>query len=171
MLHAVAVALAAGAQGWARQDASLCVAALLTFAFNGLVLPLALRRLIERANKGSSIRWRCKFTASTAAAFALVAASITAAMRLVDGEEFELLALGMSILLLGLLLVAVRSHRLLPALGLLSSQNGVVLTAGAIPGLPLSALLLAAIPLVPSLAVASLWLRDRNRLAAAPPWA
>jgi hydrogenase-4 component E len=171
MLQALAVAVAAATQGWARHDASLCVAALLAFALNGLAVPLALRRLIGRATTPAPVGWRCGFAASAATAFALVAASVAGAMRLADEGQFELLALGMSLLLLGLLLLAARSHRLLPALGLLSSQNGVFLAACAIPDLPLSVLLLAVFPVVPSLAVASLWLRDRTRLAVAAPWA
>jgi hydrogenase-4 component E len=171
MVQALAAAVALGAQGWTRHDASLCVAALLAVALNGLALPLVLRRLIDRAARSLSVRWQCGFAASATAGLALVAASVASIMRVADGEKFEPLALGISLLLLGLLLPAVRSHRLLPPLGLLSSQNGVVLAASAIPNLPLSVLLIAVIPLVPSLAVASLWLRDRNRPAVAPPWA
>jgi hydrogenase-4 component E len=170
-LQAVWVALAAGAQGWARQDASLCLAALLAFALNGLALPLALRRLAARASTRPSIGRRYGSVPAVTAAFALVAASLAGAMRLADGEPFELLALGMSVMLLGVLPLAARAHRLLPALGLLSSQNGVVLAACAVPGLPASILLLAAAPLVPSLVVIDLWLDDRSRLAVAPPWA
>jgi hydrogenase-4 membrane subunit HyfE len=170
-VQALAAAVAAGAQGWMRHDVSLCIAALLAFALNGLALPLALRRLVERATTPAPLRWRCGFAASTAAAFALAAASVARAMLLAGGQQFEPLALGMAILLLGLLLLAVRSHRMLPALGLLSAQNGVVLAVCAISSPPLSVLLVAVIPLVPSLAVAGLWLRDRTRLAVAPPWA
>ncbi len=168
-LQALAAALAAGAQGWAQHAASLYLAALLAFALNGLALPLLLLRLSGRTTMPSPIRWRYGFVVSVAAAFALVAASVAAVMRLTEGEQFELLALGLSVLLLGMLLLALRSHRLLPALGLLSSQNGLVLAACAIPGLPPSALLLAVVPLVPSLVVMSVWLHDRNRLAVAPP--
>jgi len=90
-------------------------------------------------------------------------------MRLTQNGQFDPLALGLSILLLGLLLLALRSHPLLPALGLVSSQNGVVLAACAIHGLPLSALVLAAVPLVPALVVASVWLHDENQPCPASP--
>lgn len=170
-VQALATAIAAGAQGWARHDASLCFAALLAFVLNGLALPLALRRLIERATTPSPVRWRCGFGASAGAAFALAAASVAGAIRPADRQQVELLALALSILLLGLLLLAVRSHRMMPALGLLSSQNGVVLASCVIPGAPMPVLLVAAIPLVPSLVFASLWLRDRTRPAVAPRWA
>jgi hydrogenase-4 component E len=170
MLQALAVGLAAAAQGWARHSASLCLAALLVCTLNGLGLPMALRRLVAGTATPATIGWQCGFAPSASAAFVLVAAAVAGSMRLADGEQCELLALGMSIVLLGLLLLAVRSHRLLPVLGLLVSQNGMVVAASAIPGLPMSVLLLAAVPLVPSLAVASLWLHDPDRLALAPPW-
>jgi hydrogenase-4 membrane subunit HyfE len=170
MLQALAAGLAAGAQGWARHAASLCLAALPVVALNGLALPMALRRLVGAAATQPTIGWQRGFALSATAAFVLVAASVAGSMRLADGKQFELLALGMSIVLLGLLFLAVRSHRLLPVLGLLASQNGIVVAACAIPGRPMSVLLLAVVPLVPSLAVVSLWLHDRNRLAVAPPW-
>ena len=68
-------------------------------------------------------------------------------------------AVGVSVALLGLLLVVVRSHALAPALGLLSSQNGLVLVAGAHPHVSLPAALAVAVPLVPALVLADHWLR------------
>jgi hydrogenase-4 component E len=162
VLQALTAALAAGVQGLQRQAASLCLAALLAALLNGLALPFALRRMIGRGTMSSSIGLRCGVFGSAAAAFALVAASIAA---LTAGEDGEPLALSLSVLLLGLLFLAFRSHPLVPALGLLSSQSGLVVAACAIPGLPPPVQLLAAVPLVPSLAIASMWLQGRNRLA------
>lgn len=167
----LATALAAVAQGWALHSAPLCIAALLLCLLNGIALPLALRRLIGRAIVPRSIAWRCGFVASAATAVVMVAASVAGAMRLTQGEQFDLLALGLSILLLGFLLPALRSHPLLPALGLLASQNGLLLAACVIPGLPPSALLLAAVPLVPAIVVASICLHDGSRPDLASPCA
>ena len=164
-LQALTAALAVAAQALAQHSASLLLAAVLAFGLNGIVLPIALRRLIGPA----TIAHRCGLIASAAAAFALVAVSAAAVMQLTEGRPLELLALALSVLLLGLLLPAFRSHRLIPAVGLLVSQNGIVLATGAIPGLPLSVLFLAAIPLVPSVLAVSVWLHDRNRLAVALP--
>ena len=116
-----------------------------------------------------SLAYRYGFAPSLAASFILVAASVDAAMPMAGQGQMDLLALGLSVLLVGLLLPALRSHDLVSALGLLLSQNGGVLAASAIPGLPLSALLIATVPLVPSLVIAEGWLRDRNRLAPMPP--
>jgi hydrogenase-4 membrane subunit HyfE len=167
-LQALAAALAVGAQGWERHVTSLCLAALLAAALNGLALPLVLRRMVGRAAMPLSVKLRCGVVGSASAAFALVAAPVA---TLTAGEPLELLPLGLSVMLLGLLIIALRSHPLLPALGLLSSQNGLVLASGAMPGLPQSVLLLAAAPLVPSLIVASVWLHNRNQIHVATPWA
>ena len=168
-LQAMAAAVATGAQGWAEHAAPLCFAALLVFALNGMALPLVLRRIAERTTLPSAVGRRCGFAISALAAAVLVAVSVAGAMRLTQNGQFDPLALGLSILLLGLLLLALRSHPLLPALGLVSSQNGVVLAACAIHGLPLSALVLAAVPLVPALVVASVWLHDENQPCPASP--
>jgi hydrogenase-4 component E len=168
-LQAMAVAVAAGAQGWAEHAATLCFAALLVFALSGMALPLVLRRFAGRTTLPLAAGRRCRFAISALAAAVLVAVSVAGAMRLTQSGQFEPLALGLSILLLGLLLLALRSHPMLPALGLLSSQSGMVLAACGIPGLPVPALLLAAVPLVPTLVAASVWLHDGNRLALTPP--
>ena len=68
-------------------------------------------------------------------------------------------AVGVSVALLGLLLLLVRSHALAPALGLLSSQNGLVLVAGAHPHMSLPAAVAVAVPLVPALVLADNCLR------------
>ena len=169
VLQALAAALAAGAVGWVRHAPLLYCVALLAFVLNGLVLPLALRRMTGHAILPPTVRLRCGFLGSSGMAFALVAVSVAAVMPLTGGQDPEMLALGLAVIQLGLLLLAVRSHDLLPGLALLSSQNGLVLTACAIPGLPPSILLLAAVPLVPSLVVTSAWLHDRNRLDLAQP--
>ncbi|HXA24356.1 MAG TPA: hypothetical protein VNW90_18880 [Acetobacteraceae bacterium] len=168
-LQAMAAAVAAGAQGWAEHAATLCFAALLAFALNGLALPLVLRRLAGRTTLPSAAGRRCGFAISALAAAVLLAVSVAGTLRLTQSGQSDPLALGLSILLLGLLLLALRSHPLLPALGLLSSQSGMILAACAIHGLPLPALVLAAVPLVPTLAAASEWLHDGNRLALMPP--
>jgi hypothetical protein len=73
------------------------------------------------------------------------------------------------VLLLSLLLMALRSHPAVPALGLLSSQNGVLLAACSTSDLGLPILLLAAIPLVPALAIAGERLTGGTHSPAASP--
>lgn len=65
------------------------------------------------------------------------------------------IASGIVVVLLGLLLAAQGSTMI----GLLSAQNGVVLVAAAIPDLPPSSALAAAIPLLPAICLGQAWLR------------
>jgi hydrogenase-4 membrane subunit HyfE len=64
-----------------------------------------------------------------------------------------------AVALLGLSLIGLRSHALLPVVGLLSSQNGIVLVAAAQPALARPMALAVAVPLVPALVLAESWLR------------
>jgi hypothetical protein len=65
------------------------------------------------------------------------------------------IASGIGVVLLGLLLATQAN----PMIGLLSAQNGVVLVAAAIPDLPPTSVLAAAIPLLPAIQLGYAWLR------------
>jgi len=126
--------------------------AVLAFSLNGLVLPLA----IARANNVTILSLRGN---------ALLSWAVTLALLVVTGLIFAkvgadgLVAAGVSVALLGPLLIVLRSHALAPALGLLSSQNGLVLVAAALPDVSLPAASAAAVPLIPALVLAETWLR------------
>ena len=174
--QASAASLAAVAHGFARNAGLLGVTAVLAIVLNGFALPRALRRFTGQAGMPASIGARFGFAGTAATAFVLVTAAVAGTVQPAEAEQSALLALGLSMLLLGLLLPVARSHPALPAVGLLAAQNGVILAACAIPVLGLPVLLLAAIPLVPALAVAALWLHGRTlsgrtRPARTPPWA
>ena len=150
------VALVAGLQG----TVPLVLFALLAFGLTGLALPLALRRVGDRA--GSQPGFGAPALALLAVV--LVAVAVAVAMRLGAGTRPEALAVALSIVLLGLL----RSTGT-ASLGLLSAQNGLILAAGAIPGLPPLALAIVAVPCVPALMIALAWPRRFDRREAAPP--
>ena len=127
-------------------------AAILAFALNGVALPLA----IARRHRATMLEARGGAFLSWAVVLALVALTGVAFARVgADG----LVAAGVSVALLGLLLIALRAHPLAPALGLLSSQNGLVMLAGAQSELPLPTALAVALPLVPALVLAESWQR------------
>ena len=126
--------------------------AILAFSLNGVALPLA----IARMNNATLLTLRGN---------AILSWAMTLALLVVTGLIFAkvgadgLVAAGVSVALLGPLLIVLRSHPLAPALGLLSSQNGLVLVAGALPDVSLSAALAVAVPPVPALMLAIIWLR------------
>ncbi len=126
--------------------------ALLAFALNGIALPVA----VARMNSAELLTLRGNALVSWAGATVVLLAAVACMTKVGTGGT---VAAGTSVALLGLLLVKVRSNTLAPALGLLSSQNGLVLVAGAHPGVSLPAALAVAIPLVPALVLAENWLR------------
>jgi hypothetical protein len=125
---------------------------LLAFALSGVALPVA----IARTNSAALLTLRGNALVSWAAATVLL---LAAAAGMTKAGTGGMVAAGTSVALLGLLLVIARSHVLAPALGLLSSQNGLVLVAGAHPGVSLLAALAVALPLVPALVLVDHWLR------------
>jgi len=154
-VQALLVSLAAGLQG----TLPLALFATVAFVLNGLALPFALLRIGDRSGRQPSFGP----PALALLAVALVAVAVAVAMRLGTGTRTETLAVALSIMLLGLLQIT-RT----PSLGLLSAQNGLILAAGAVPGLPPLALAVVAVPCVPALMVALVWLRRFDRLEAEP---
>jgi hydrogenase-4 membrane subunit HyfE len=169
--QAAAVAVAALAQGLAVRSAALPIAAVLAFALSAVGLSLVLGQFVARASLSQVIARRGGVAASTAAVVVLVVAAMTGALRLMQIAEVELLAPGLAVLLLGLLVMALQTHPAVPALGLLSAQNGVLLAAWSAPGLTVPILLLAAVPLVPALVIAGEWLLADNHPASTSAWA
>jgi hydrogenase-4 membrane subunit HyfE len=154
-VQALLVAVVLGAPGW--RHASL---ALVAFALSGVVIPLVLQRVLDRPGMAPSIAMRGGDIATWIAALILLVATVATFTQVRVGGASDALVFGASIALLGLLMVARRPHPLMPALGLLSSQNGLILVAGATADLPLPALLIVVVPLVPALLAANAWLRQ-----------
>jgi hydrogenase-4 component E len=125
---------------------------IVAFALNGVALPVA----IARMNSAAPLTLRGNALVSWAGATVLL---LAAAAGMTKAGITGMVTVGTSVALLGLLLVAVRSHALAPVLGVLSSQNGLVLVAGAHPGVSLPAALAVAVPLVPGLVLTDIWLR------------
>ncbi|MGC1411183.1 MAG: hypothetical protein WA864_19855 [Acetobacteraceae bacterium] len=127
------------------------VVAVLAFALNGVMLPLVLVRM----NGASMPALRGNALLVGAVAMALLVVILSVAAKLGAGE---VVAAGVSVTLLGVLLAVSRSDGW-AVLGLLSSQNGLVLVAGANSDLSRMAVLAVAVPLVPGLVLAGMRLR------------
>ena len=126
--------------------------ALLASALNVVALPVA----IARMNSATPLTPRGNALVSWAGVAVLLLVTVAGLAKVGTGG---MVAAGTSVALLGPLLIVVRSHALAPALGLLSSQNGLILIAGAHPHASLPAALAVAVPLVPALVLADHWLR------------
>lgn len=133
--------------------------ALIAFALNGIALPLMLLRVMHRSAMAPVMTTRNNPIGFWLATLVLLAITIAAFTQSRPPASTDALVLGSSIVLLGLLLIAQRSHPLAATLGMLSSQNGLLLVASATPDLPLSARLVVILPLLPGLILANAWLR------------
>jgi hypothetical protein len=126
--------------------------ALLALSLNGVVLPLAIARFAEvpalTLRGGSLAPW--------VAALLVVVAPVAG---LAKAGTDALAAVGTSVTLLGLLFMAVRRGAFVPALSVLSSQNGLILLAGAQPFLPPPVAAAVALPVIPALVLAEQWLQ------------
>jgi hypothetical protein len=65
-----------------------------------------------------------------------------------------------SLVLLGLLLSATRTHPMMRVLGLFTAQLGAALAAGVAEALPWPALVAAIVPVVPALALGAVWVGE-----------
>jgi hydrogenase-4 component E len=131
------------------------VAGAVWFACGTVAAPLLLRRLLS----GLDLPYTT-LPAGGSALVLLVAGALTA-LAMSMGP----LGLPLAILLLGVLLVATRRHPAMHVIGLLAMQNGLVLAAA---GSSLAAGGAAALPVVPALAGAALWLRRSAARSAVP---
>lgn len=117
--------------------------AAVALALNGIIMPLACRH----------VQARFDFAAGRPDHWLIAGALVLVAGAAKLGAD-DVIAIGILVMLLGFL----RSFRSVPTLGLLSAQNGLVLIAAAIPGLPQQDALLAAVPFVPAMMLAETWL-------------
>ena len=135
-LLALAAAWAAHAQG----APGLYLTALLALAVKGMLIPLALHRLVRRMNLHRTVETALGVGWSMTAGVALVGLCILATLPATEGVRAlarENLALAMSVVLLGMLMMITRRNAISQVIGLLSLENGLILAAVGVAGMPL----------------------------------
>ena len=135
-LLALAAAWAAHAQG----APGLYLTALLALAVKGVLIPLALHRLVRQLNLHRTVESALGVGLSMTAGVALVGLCILATLPATEGARLlsrETLALAMSVVLLGMLMMITRRNAISQVIGLLSLENGLILAAIGVTGMPL----------------------------------
>ncbi len=148
-LQSGALALAAGAQGWAQDRLWLFVAAVVVLGLQAVLIPAGLRRVAY----GLATADR-RGPAGMALGVAVVVLTILAVRgaALPAGMAREDLAAALSVTLLGLLAVITRRDREGQVLGFLSAVSGCELAALSLPGFPVLMIALgAALLAIPAL--------------------
>ncbi|MBV8091673.1 MAG: hydrogenase-4 component E [Acetobacteraceae bacterium] len=139
-MQGILLALAAFWQGQIRHAPELYVTGVITLAAKGIIIPIALHRIVQRLAIQRSIETALGVFPSMVLGIGLVALAILAVTPAAPGAKVltrENLALALSVVLLGLLMMITRRTALTQVVGFLSMENGLILAAIGVAGMPL----------------------------------
>ncbi len=134
------LALAAVWQGWVQGAPQLYLTALVAAVAKAGFIPLALHWMIRRLALARGVDAALGVGPSLVAGVALVALAVAVALPITTGAQAlarEDLAVALSVVLLGMLMMITRRNAILQVVGLMSLENGLVLAAIGVAGMPL----------------------------------
>lgn len=134
------LAAAAAWQGWMQGAPQLYLTAIIALAAKAVLIPLALRALVRRLDLHRTVETALGIGPSLIAGVALVALAILVVLPVTAGARAiarEDLALALSVVLLGMLMMITRRNAILQVVGLMSMENGLILAAVGVAGMPL----------------------------------
>jgi hydrogenase-4 component E len=139
-LHALALVLAIVWQGYVQDAPSLYLTAAIAFVVKALVIPIALRRIVEQLGVDRTIETVVGIGLTMLAGMGLVALSMVVMLNVTMASNplaREDLALALSVVLLGLLIMVSRRYAVTQVIGFMSIENGLILAAAGARGMPL----------------------------------
>jgi hydrogenase-4 component E len=138
-LQALTLTAAAVWQGYAQHEINLYLTGFITLALKGLLLPWALREIVLRFKLTRVVETAMPMALSMLLGVGLIGIAVLvvlpSTMSAVSLTR-EDLAIALSVVLLGLLVMTVRRNALAQIIGFLSTENGLVLAAIGMPGMP-----------------------------------
>jgi len=139
-LQGALLAAAAAWQGWAQGAPQLYATALIALVAKGALIPLALARVMRRLGTGGEVEPALGVGPSMILGVALVALALLVALPVASGASAlarEDLGVALGVALLGMLVMITRRNAVSQVVGLMSLENGVVLAAVGVRGMPL----------------------------------
>jgi hydrogenase-4 component E len=139
-LHAFILALAVAWQAYTQNAPELYVTALITLGFKAILIPAALHRIVVRLGIHREIETVTGVGLTMLAGIGLVALSLEVMLPVTaraDPLTREDVALALSVVLLGLLMMVTRRNAVSQVAAFLSLENGVDLAAAGAQGMPL----------------------------------
>jgi hydrogenase-4 component E len=141
-MQGIIVGAAAAWAGWSQAAPHLYITALIALVAKGVVIPIALHRIVVRLNVHREIETTLGIFPSMILGVGLVALSISVVLPSTSGGQAhtltrEDLTLALSVVLLGMLMMITRRNALTQVVGFLSLENGLILAAVGIEGMPL----------------------------------
>ncbi len=139
-LHALTLALSVAWQAYIQDAPHLYVTAAIALGFKAIVIPIALRRIVQQLGIHREVETAVGIGLTMLAGMALVALSMVVMLRVTGTASpiaREDLALALAVVLLGLLIMVTRRNAVSQVVGFMSLENGLVLAATGAKGMPL----------------------------------
>ena len=139
-LQALFLAAAAAWQAHAQDAPHLYITAGIALVFKAMVIPIALHRIIVYLNIHRALETALGIGPTMVVGVALVALSILLVLPVTAASGAltrESLAAALSIVLLGLLMMITRRNAVSQVVGFMSLENGLILAAVGVNGMPL----------------------------------
>ena len=139
-LHAIVLALAVAWQAFVQNAPHLYITAAIALLFKGIIIPLALHRIVVKLEIHREVETVIGVGSTMLGGIGLVALSILLVLPItVSSAAFarEDLALALSILLLGFLMMITRRNAITQVVGFMAMENGLILAATGVKGMPL----------------------------------
>lgn len=139
-VQALLLAMAAAWQAHAQDAPRLYVTAGIALVLKAMIIPVALRWIVTRLNIHRAIETALGVGPTMVVGVALVALSILLVLPVTAASGAltrESLAAALSIVLLGLLMMITRRNAVSQVVGFMSLENGLILAAVGVKGMPL----------------------------------
>lgn len=139
-LHALVLALSVSWQAYVQDAPHLYITATIALILKAIVIPIALHRVVLRLGIHRTIEPVVGIGPTMLLGIGLVALSMVVMLRAAAGAEplaREDLALALSVVLLGLLMMVTRRNAVSQIVGFMSLENGLILAAAGAQGMPL----------------------------------
>jgi hydrogenase-4 component E len=139
-VHACVLACSVGWQAYVQHAPHLYITALIALLFKGVIIPVALYRIVVRLGIHRTIEYVLSPGPTMLFGIALVALAIVVMMPVTESASAfvrEDLAFALSVVLLGFLMMVTRRNAVSQVIGFMSLENGLVLAATGARGMPL----------------------------------
>jgi hydrogenase-4 component E len=139
-LHSLLLALSVAWQAHIQNAPDLYVTAAIAIGFKSIIVPIALRRMVVRMGLHREIEVAVGTGMTMLAGIGLVALSMDLMLRVTartSALQREDIALALSVVLLGLLIMVTRRNAVSQVNGFMSLENGLILAGTGARGMPL----------------------------------
>jgi hydrogenase-4 component E len=139
-LQASVLAAAAAWQGFIQGAPHLYLTAAVALGFKAIAIPVALHRIVRRLAIHRTVETALGVGPSMIAGVACVALSVLVVLPITmqaSALTREDLALALSVVLLGMLMMITRRNAITQVVGFMSLENGLILAAVGVEGMPL----------------------------------